>query len=608
MSTAELIRRINLPDLSTLNQRLDALIESRASLFAYLMPVFRVISIILAVLIVCRCIRSLLQDRIEPETWAYLDLSTGERLPVRHWENVIGRARSSDIIIGLPTVSRSHSALIRGEDGGWQITDLGSKSGTLLNGSPVVRKAPVVGGDVLTIGGVEAVFTPVSPVERSEQAAARGKPGRGIRPSTTFFLLTAFQWIIETELICSLGFSWPVILSFAALNLLMWIYFAVIRALRRRGFEAETLCFFLTTLGFSVAASASPDAPVKQTAALTAGLVLFIGLSWYLRDLKRATALRWPMAASTLALLGINMIFGETIYGARNWLTIAGFTFQPSEIVKIAFVYAGGATLDRLFARRNVYLFIAFAGACIGALALMGDFGTAAIFFAAFLVIVYLRSGDIATIAFVCAGVVLGGFVVLSIKPYIANRFAVWGHVWEYAHSTGYQQTRIMSAAASGGLVGFGPGNGWLKMIAAADTDLVFGMLCEELGLVVALSAVASVAALCMFTVRSASAGRSSFYVICACTASSMLVFQMMLNVFGSVDGHPPERQFCCKASSKGKNVGQHVPAVNAIRGITRRRYSGRFRAGPGLFPTGTVRHPAERGYARFFPCGGESP
>jgi cell division protein FtsW (lipid II flippase) len=245
------------------------------------------------------------------------------------------------------------------------------------------------------------------------------------------------------------------------------------------------------------------------------------------------------MAASALALLGINFLFGETVYGARNWLTIAGYTFQPSEFVKIAFVYAGGATLDRLFARRNVFLFIAFTGACVGALALMGDFGTASIFFAAFLVIVYLRSGDIATIALVCSGVVLGGFVILSIKPYIANRFAAWGHVWEYAHSSGYQQTRTMSAAASGGLFGFGPGSGWLKQIAAADTDLVFGMVCEELGLLIGLAAIAAIAALALFSIKSAAAGRSSFYVIGSCAAASMLVFQTMLNVFGSVDVLP---------------------------------------------------------------------
>ncbi|MBQ2996818.1 MAG: FtsW/RodA/SpoVE family cell cycle protein, partial [Oscillibacter sp.] len=93
-----------------------------------------------------------------------------------------------------------------------------------------------------------------------------------------------------------------------------------------------------------------------------------------------------------------------------------------------------------------------------------------------------------------------------------------------------------MSAAASGGLVGMGAGNGWLHRIAAADTDLVFGMLCEEWGLVIALFAVASIVTLAFFTVRILRVGRSSFYTIAACAAGSLMVFQTCLNVFGAVD------------------------------------------------------------------------
>ena len=110
----------------------------------------------------------------------------------------------------------------------------------------------------------------------------------------------------------------------------------------------------------------------------------------------------------------------------------------------------------------------------------MSDFGTAAIFFVTFLVIAYLRSGDFATLALICGGGVFAALTLLSVKPYILRRFAAWGHVWEQASEGGYQQTRAMSAAASGGLTGVGPGEGWLHRIGAADTDLVFGMLCIE--------------------------------------------------------------------------------------------------------------------------------
>ncbi len=81
-----------------------------------------------------------------------------------------------------------------------------------------------------------------------------------------------------------------------------------------------------------------------------------------------------------------------------------------------------------------------------------------------------------------------------------------------------------------------GAGRGWLKNIFAADTDLVFGMLCEEWGLIIALLAVGGLITLSVFAVRATKAGRSSFYTIAACAASSLLVFQSMLNIFGSTD------------------------------------------------------------------------
>jgi cell division protein FtsW len=206
----------------------------------------------------------------------------------------------------------------------------------------------------------------------------------------------------------------------------------------------------------------------------------------------------------------LNLLMSEEVFGAKNWIYIAGFSLQPSEFVKIAYIYAGAASLDRLFMGRNLFLFIAFSAVCVGALAIMGDFGTALIFFATFLVISFMRSGNIATIFLAVTGAGLAGFLAITVKPHIAQRFATWGHVWEYANDTGYQQTRALSAAASGGMFGQGAGRGWLSGIVAADTDMVFALLCEELGFIVAVCAVFGVILLAAFAVKSSTHGRAS--------------------------------------------------------------------------------------------------
>lgn len=93
-----------------------------------------------------------------------------------------------------------------------------------------------------------------------------------------------------------------------------------------------------------------------------------------------------------------------------------------------------------------------------------------------------------------------------------------------------------MSAVASGDLFGAGPEEAWLKYVGAANTDLVFGVVSEEFGLLLALCAAAAVILLGIYALRAAGRSRSSFYAIAACATAAMLVFQTTLNVLGSVD------------------------------------------------------------------------
>ncbi len=498
----------------------------------------RIVLPILAIWLLVRVARSLFAGKNEPEIWAWLILNGEVKLAVNHWENVIGRGSSCDILLNFPTVSRSHAALIRDAAGNWTLTDLAGKRSLLLNGQPVEGSVAAHYGDVISVGGVEATLCELSPEELRQQSKSRTKPGKLVSPVKTLLIICCFDILLATELALNSDRSlWPVIaLCFAWLLLLMIFVYLLFRGMRRRGYEIETLAFFLSSLGLTIAASAGAHAMIKQTVALTLGLIGFLILGLLLRNLQWVKALRWPVAGAALLLLLLTFLFGETIYGAKNWLQIGSFSLQPSELVKVAFIFAGAATLDRLFAKRNLYSFILFAAAIVGALALMGDFGSASIFFVGFLIIAFLRSGDLATIALSCAGAGLAGLLALTVKPYIANRFEAWRHVWEYASTSGYQQTRTMVALASGGLLGVGAGNGWLYKVAAADTDLVFGMLSEELGLLIALSAAASLIIAALFAVKSAYNGRSSYYVIAACATGAILLFQMMLNVCGSLD------------------------------------------------------------------------
>ena len=497
----------------------------------YLFPV-------LALGILIRCAVSLLTFRPEPEVWAWLTTPDGAHIPVTHWESLIGRGAGCDVQLGYPTVSRTHAVLTRYDDGSWTISDAHSKSGVFVNGRQTALSA-LRFGDVITMGGVNFTLIPLTKEQERIQAGTRTRAGHAVHQVPTLLLLTLFQLLTAIQLI--LGGCDPALelTAFGGLIGLEWALYLALRAFRRTGFEAETLAFFLCTMGLAVVSSSAPESLIKELLAIVAGVCVFLVVCWSLRDLERAKTVRYLAAVAGIGLLAFNLLFGVEKFGARNWIQLGGVSFQPSDFVKVCFIYGGASTLSRLMAKRHIVLFIAYSAVICACLALMKDFGTAIIFFVAFLVIAFLRSGNFATIALAIAATGFAGVLVLRFLPYARNRFEAWGHVWDYALTTGYSQTRSMMCIASGGLFGLGPGKGWLKYVAASDTDLVFAFVSEEWGLIMAVLMVACIVILACFVVRSAPAGRSCFYTIGACAAVTVMVTQTILNVFGMADFLP---------------------------------------------------------------------
>lgn len=366
--------------------------------------------------------------------------------------------------------------------------------------------------------------------------------GKNVNLAIMLAVVTLFQLICAVTLI-SKGESenrMRVIITFGGYLLAEYAYFIGARLiLGRRGFEVELIAFLLTGIGLSITASVYPHLAIKQLIATLIGIAGFVALQIILRDIDLCMRLRYPAAFLSVGLLAFTLIFAGFTNGAKNWLYIGGLSIQPSELVKVAFIFVGAATLERLQSNKSLTKFILFALGCIGTLFLMYDFGTALIFFFTFLVISFMRSGDVRTLILICAAAVLGGILILLFKPYVASRFASFGHAWENFDTTGYQQTRVMIYSASGGLFGVGLGNGKLRNIFAATEDLIFGVVCEEFGWIMAAAILLSYIALLVYSIKHSRYARSSFYAICACAAAALMLFQAALNVFGVNDVLP---------------------------------------------------------------------
>lgn len=508
----------------------------------------RILVPVLALIIVIKCFRSVkLGRRPAAPVMMLEEVTTHARFPVLYWENSIGRSRSCDITLPDATMSRDHAVLMRREEG-WFIIDTNSKAGTFVNGTklkPTVR-ARIHPGDTIAMGSSALSLrqTSDSDLKRSRFSLSEGK--RAASPFGTFLLMIFVQVLMAVQ--CCFApedpeqvfTPLPLVLLGALLVIDIAFYLFSMKGLGRVSFEVETVALLFSGIGLFLLAGDSMDVAVTQLAAMFLGIIIFCILIWFMGDLERVTKWRLPLAMCAVGLLAVTLLIGTSINGSKNWIFIGPISIQPSELAKIVFIFAGAATLDKLQTTRNLTEFIVLTALCGGCLVLMKDLGSAAVFFVTFLIIAFMRSGSIRTIALACSAVVIGLFMFLKVKPYAAARFLGWRHVWEHINDNyGYQQSRALTYASSGGFFGTGLGNGYLHNVAAGNSDLVFAMMTEELGLLLAL-VTATAIVLWIFYVRSdVTRSRSTFYSISACAAAGILLFQSLLNIFGPLDVIP---------------------------------------------------------------------
>lgn len=452
-------------------------------------------------------------------------------LDVTMAENLIGRSSSADILIPVRGVQKRH-AILSLKNQRWWLTPLEGK--VAINLQNLSKPAPLEYGDEITIAGQTLTFK----YKEDKNISSVSEPS-GILP---MLLLTIFQLFISFA-IClryaeKLNIFIP--LSFIGLMILEWCYFAINSNLKNGKMLLEIPVLYLSTLGLAVCACHVPEELFKQIICYAAGFICFIIFTAILKYKDFIINVQRVIMVLSLGLLYFTALFGSKINNARNWLKIGSFSFQPSELCKVAFVLCAAITLYLIYNNKFRRLeFLIYAFLCMGALAIMLDFGAAAIFFMGLLVALTLRGEHPLIIGGIGGSALLGIAGVLWLYPYVARRFSVWLHAWEYADSTGYQQTRTMMSFASGGLLGVGGGNGHLNKIPAAETDLVYGIIGEEWGAVVAITAAFSLIAICLYGFRLVKNSTSVFEAVTVGAAMAMLIFQSALNIFGSVDMLP---------------------------------------------------------------------
>ncbi|TQJ59983.1 cell division-specific peptidoglycan biosynthesis regulator FtsW [Arthrobacter sp. SLBN-83] len=290
----------------------------------------------------------------------------------------------------------------------------------------------------------------------------------------------------------------------------------------------------------SVAAGNNPyDLPLKQAMWTVAGVVLMLVLARM--PLRRIRWLAWPMLIGSLfALVLVFTPLGMTVNGNRNWISVGGFTAQPSEFAKLSLIVWGAWILDRKQALlgqwKHAVMPLAPAGGLIMAIVALGhDLGTTLIIM--MILAATMFYGGVRMKVFSVAGLicVAAALVLAATSGNRMGRISSWLGMGsdEDAQGMGYQAQHGAYALASGSWFGVGLGQSRQKWnwIPEAHNDFIFSILGEELGLAGTLLVLGLFATLAIAVFKTIARTTDTFSRIVACSVITWILGQAVINI-----------------------------------------------------------------------------
>lgn len=278
---------------------------------------------------------------------------------------------------------------------------------------------------------------------------------------------------------------------------------------------------------------------VKQIIWFAIGVTTFIMIVVLLPDLKRFDKYKYIYLVSTVVLMAMGTLFGNETLGAKNWVGIAGISFQPSEFGKLFLVAYLAASLKDYENFKDLIEPAAVVMVSLGFMVLQKDLGSALIFFGISITMLYIATSKIKYII-TCFGLfIVGAFISYGLFDHVRLRFLIWKNPWPYATTKSYQIIQSLLAIASGGLTGSGLGMGYPAYVPVRTTDFIFSIICEELGILMGFAIILLYFLLFYRCMRAALYAEDNFSRLIAVGYSAMIACQVLVIVGGVINMIP---------------------------------------------------------------------
>jgi cell division protein FtsW (lipid II flippase) len=291
----------------------------------------------------------------------------------------------------------------------------------------------------------------------------------------------------------------------------------------------NNMCMLLS-IGFVILTRLSYERAIKQFFIVTASIIIGMAVPFFIRNLKFLKSLTWVYAGAGIAALGVVLILGAVTYGSKISYSVAGITFQPSEFVKIIFVFF----LASAFSEEWDFLRVAaLAGAHVLILVASKDLGSALIFFVVYVLMAFIATGRWIYLFLGAAGGAGAAVVAFRMFSHVQVRVQAWRDPFSCIDDAGFQITQSLFGISSGGWFGLGLFRGNPTSIPLVEADFVFSAVAEELGILFSMCLLLICISSFIMCMNIALKLQNRFYRLIAFGLGVTYIFQVFLTVGG---------------------------------------------------------------------------
>lgn len=296
----------------------------------------------------------------------------------------------------------------------------------------------------------------------------------------------------------------------------------------------NNLCMLLG-IGLCMISRLSFQKAVKQYVIALISLMISLTIPYLLSRIRFLKKLVWAYGAVGILLLSIVLILGETTFGSKLSFSIGGLAFQPSEFVKIIFLFFLAGSLWENISFSRILLTTALSGIHIIVLVVSRDLGSALIFFVGFVLVVFMATKNYWYLLLGSLGGSLAAWGAYFLFDHVKTRVLAWQDPWSYIDNQGFQITQSLFAVGSGSWFGMGLMQGNPKAIPLVDADFIFSSVCEELGVIFGICLILVCISCFLMMMEISGKVHDRFYQMIVYGIGVMYIFQIFLTVGGGI-------------------------------------------------------------------------